>query len=108
MAKKSVIQVQVYRSPGGEGEDVGKEGEYCEYEVEYKDRMTVMNVCDYIHEIMDRSLAYYKSCRIGKCTGCVMEVDGKNRLACTTLAKGGMKIGPARGYPVIRDLVVDL
>lgn len=108
MQKKSLIQVLVYRSPGGEVEDSEQGGDYHEYEVEYKDRMTVMNVFDYIHEKVDRSLAYYKSCRIGKCTGCLVEVDGKNRLACTTLVREGMKIGPARGYRVIRDLVVDL
>ena len=103
-----MIRGGVYGGRGGGGEDAGRVGAYREYEVEYRDRMTVMNVCDYIHEIVDRSLAYYKSCRIGKCTGCVMEVDGKNRLACTTLARAGMKIGPARGYQVIRDLMVDL
>lgn len=88
-------------------EDSLKQGEYIEYEIPYQDRMTVMSACDYIQNNIDRSLAYYKSCRIGKCTGCIMEVNDKNLLACTTLIEDNMKIGPARGKTVIRDLLVD-
>jgi succinate dehydrogenase/fumarate reductase-like Fe-S protein len=36
-----------------------------------------------------------------------VEVDGKNKLACTTLAKDGMKIGPAAKRKVIRDLFIE-
>ena len=62
---------------------------------------------DCIPDDVNRSLSYYKSCRIGKCTGCMVEVDGKNRLACTTLAKDGMKIGPQKAKKVIKDEMVD-
>ena len=107
MAEKKVIKVQVYRSPSQDKEDIAKGGEYKGYEIPYVDRMTIMNVFDYIHESEDRSLSFYKSCRIGKCTGCLVEVDGKNRLACTTLAKDGMKIGPQKAKKVIKDEMVD-
>lgn len=107
MAEEKSIKVQVYRSLSADREDGGREGEYKGYEIPYVDRMTVINVLDYILEYCDRSLAYYKSCRIGKCTGCIVEIDGKNRLACATLAKDGMKIAPAKGYKVIRDLAID-
>lgn len=107
MAEKKSIEVQVYRSPSQDKEDTAKGGEYKDYEIPYIDRMTIMNVFDYIHENEDRSLAFYKSCRIGKCTGCMVEVDGKNRLACTTLAKDGMKIGPQKVKKVIKDEMVD-
>jgi len=107
MVEKKVVHVQIYRSSSQEQEDRARVGEYKGYEIPYKDRMTVLNVLDYIIEDCDRSLAYYKSCRIGKCTGCLVEIDGKNKLACTTLVKDGMKIGPAKGLEVIRDLVID-
>ena len=107
MAENKVIKVQVYRSPSQDKEDTAKGGEYKGYEIPYVDRMTIMNVFDYIHESEDRSLSFYKSCRIGKCTGCLVEVDGKNRLACTTLAKDGMKIGPQKAKKVIKDEMVD-
>ena len=107
MPEEKVIQVQVYRSPSQDREDGAQGGEYKEFEMPYIERMTIMNLLDYIHENYDRSLAYYKSCRIGKCTGCFVEVDGKNKLACTTLAKDGMKIGPEKKRKVIRDLVIE-
>lgn len=107
MVEKKVLHVQVYRSPSQEQEDGTRAGEYKEYEIPYIDRMTVINVLDYIFEDCDRSLAYYKSCRIGKCTGCLVDVNGKNKLACAILAKDGMKIGPAKGRKVIRDLVIE-
>jgi len=99
--------VRVYRSPSQDKEDEALEGEYKEFHIPYIDRMTVINVLDYILEHDDRSLAYYKSCRIGKCTGCLVAVDGKNKLACATLARDNMKLGPAKGYQVIRDLLVE-
>jgi succinate dehydrogenase/fumarate reductase-like Fe-S protein len=37
-----------------------------------------------------------------------MDVDGKTKLACTTLAKDGMTIGPAKKFKVVKDLCVDL
>jgi succinate dehydrogenase / fumarate reductase, iron-sulfur subunit len=107
MNDNNKINIQIYRSPLLEKEDKNKEGNYIEYEIIYQDRMTVMNACDYIHKYVDRSLAYYKSCRIGKCTGCIMEVNGKNELACTTLIKNNTKIGPAKGKKIIRDLLVE-
>ena len=107
MVEKKLIKVQVYRSPSEDREDGAKEGKYKEFELPYIDRMTIMNVLDYAHENYDRSLTYYKSCRIGKCTGCFVEVDGKNKLACTTLAKDGMKIGPMAKRKLIRDLVIE-
>lgn len=102
------INLKVYRSSSSEKEDENKEGQYKNYEIPYKNRMTVMNACDYIQNNIDRSLAYYKSCRIGKCTGCIMEVNGKTSIACTTLVEDNMKIGPAKGKKIIRDLLVEI
>ena len=106
MANKNLMHVQVYRSPAEDSEDRNREGIYCEFGIPYKDRATVLNILDYIHENCDRSLTYYKSCRIGKCTGCLVHVDGSDVLACTTLAEDGMRIGPARRGKVIRDLII--
>ena len=107
MSEKKVIKIQVYRSSSQEQEDKHQEGKYEEYEIPAGDRMSVFSLLDYIYENYDRSLAYYKSCRIGRCSGCIVEIDGKNKLACSTLAKDGMKIGPAKGHEIIRDLVTE-
>jgi len=107
MARKDAIKVQVYRSHYQDQKDKNQRGEYQEYEIPIGDRMSVFSVLDYIRDNYDRSLAFYKSCRIGRCSGCIVEIDGKNKLACTTPAKNDMKIGPAKGHEVIRDLVTE-
>jgi succinate dehydrogenase/fumarate reductase-like Fe-S protein len=107
MVSGKMIKVQIYRSPSVEQQDEAKQGTYKEFEVPDIGKMTVFSVLDYIRYNQDSSLAYYKSCRIGRCSGCIVEVDGKNKLACTTPVKDGMKIGPAKGHRVIRDLVTE-
>lgn len=104
---KFMIKLLVYRSFQQEQEDVNCDGEYKEYKIPYKEKMTILSALNYIKENLDSSIAYYTSCRIGKCTGCLIEVNGKNKLACVTLLKNGMKIGPVKKYKIIRDLVVD-
>jgi succinate dehydrogenase/fumarate reductase-like Fe-S protein len=99
--KNGTIRVKIYHSPE-DGEGKGHKGKYAVYEVPYTERMTVLNACNYIYENYGRSLSFYYSCRIGKCLGCLMDVDGKTRLACTT-----MKIGPAKRGKVVKDLFVD-
>ena len=107
MALGKTIKVQIYRSPSVDKEDGAREGIYKEFEIPNIDKMTVFSVLDYVRDNYDSSLAYYKSCRIGRCSGCIVEIDGKNKLACTTPVKDGMKIGPAKGHKVIRDMVTE-
>ena len=85
-----------------------KDGEWVEYNVPLEEDMTVLGVLDYIYENIDSSLAYYQSCRFGRCKGCLVSVDGKTVLSCDSTAKDGMKIAPVEKFKVIRDLVVDL
>jgi succinate dehydrogenase / fumarate reductase, iron-sulfur subunit len=106
MAEQETIRVKIYQSPEN-GEGSGGEGKFAEYEIPYMERMTVLNVCTYVYENFGRRLSFYYSCRIGKCLGCLMDIDGKTKFACTTLAKDGMKIGPVKQGKVIKDLFVD-
>ena len=85
-----------------------KDGKWVEYKVPLEEDMTVLGVLDYIYENIDSSLAYYQSCRFGRCKGCLVVVDGKPVLSCDSTAKDGMKIAPVEKFEVIRDLVVDL
>jgi len=107
VSNESMIKISVYRSPEQECEDINREGDYKEYEIPKQDQMTVLSALNYITENIDSSLVYYRSCRIGKCTGCLVEVNGQNKLACVTLLENEMKIGPAKKYKIIRDLMVD-
>jgi fumarate reductase iron-sulfur subunit len=98
-----MINVKVKRST------MGKDDTRIEsYDVPFEEKMSVFNVLEYIGNQLDTSLAFYASCRIGKCMGCAMRINGKRALACTTLAEGDLMLEPDDRYPVIRDLVVDM
>jgi succinate dehydrogenase / fumarate reductase, iron-sulfur subunit len=60
----------------------------------------------------DPTLSYRRSCREGVCGSDAMNINGKNGLACVTtlatLATDNIVIRPLPGFPVVRDLVVDL
>jgi len=60
---------------------------------------------------MDPTLTFRRSCREGICGSCAMNINGVNRLACTTAMAdlaGDIKIYPLPHLPVIKDLVPDL
>ena len=60
---------------------------------------------------IDTSLTFRRSCREGVCGSCAMNIDGVNRLACTTAIediKGAVNIYPLPHQKVIKDLVPDL
>jgi succinate dehydrogenase / fumarate reductase iron-sulfur subunit len=59
----------------------------------------------------DATLTFRRSCREGVCGSDGMNVNGKNGLACMTAIselKQPIVIRPLTGFPVIRDLVVDM
>lgn len=59
----------------------------------------------------DNTISFRRSCREGVCGSDGMNVNGLNTLACITpLSKLGNKIvvRPLPGFPVVRDLVVDM
>ncbi len=60
----------------------------------------------------DSSITYRRSCREGVCGSDGMNINGTNGLACIThvsdLKTDKIVIRPLPGFPVIRDLVVDM
>jgi len=60
---------------------------------------------------IDSTLTFRRSCREGICGSCAMNIDGVNRLACTTaVADLGreIRVYPLPHMPVVKDLVPDL
>lgn len=60
---------------------------------------------------VDATLTFRRSCREGICGSCAMNINGVNRLACTTALadlKGEVRIYPLPHLPVVKDLVPDL
>lgn len=59
----------------------------------------------------DDSLTFRRSCREGVCGSDGMNINGKNGLACITplsVCGDRITVRPLPGFPVIRDLVVDM
>ncbi|MGV8058481.1 MAG: succinate dehydrogenase/fumarate reductase iron-sulfur subunit [Smithellaceae bacterium] len=80
---------------------------YKTYEVPWKKHMTVLEAIVYIHEHHE-PVAFDYSCRGRVCGRCAMTLNGEPTMACFTHIKDqDNKLEPLRGYPVIRDFVVD-
>lgn len=60
---------------------------------------------------IDDSLSFRRSCREGVCGSDAMNINGRNGLACITALADlnePIVLRPLPGFPVIRDLVVDM
>jgi succinate dehydrogenase / fumarate reductase iron-sulfur subunit len=71
----------------------------------------VLDALIQIKSALDSTLTFRRSCREGICGSCAMNINGVNRLACTTsmLDLGDeIKIYPLPRRAVIKDLVPDL
>jgi succinate dehydrogenase / fumarate reductase iron-sulfur subunit len=71
----------------------------------------VLDALIQIKASIDSSLTFRRSCREGICGSCSMNINGSNRLACTT-SMGDLgsevRIYPLPHMPVVKDLVPDL
>ncbi|HEV7128479.1 MAG TPA: succinate dehydrogenase iron-sulfur subunit [Ktedonobacterales bacterium] len=59
----------------------------------------------------DGTLTFRRSCAHGVCGSDAMRINGRNRLACKVLMKDlgtQITVEPMLGFPIIRDLVVDM
>jgi len=71
----------------------------------------VLDALIQIKSVIDSSLTFRRSCREGICGSCAMNINGINRLACTTSMqdlRGEVRIYPLPHMPVVKDLVPDL
>jgi succinate dehydrogenase / fumarate reductase, iron-sulfur subunit len=71
----------------------------------------VLDALIHIKGTVDSSLTFRRSCREGICGSCAMNINGVNRLACTTASEemgDEVKVYPLPHMPVVKDLVPDL
>ncbi|HJS92193.1 MAG TPA: succinate dehydrogenase iron-sulfur subunit [Steroidobacteraceae bacterium] len=71
----------------------------------------VLDALIHIKSQVDSSLTFRRSCREGICGSCAMNINGVNRLACTTALQAlgeKIRIYPLPHMPVVKDLVPDL
>jgi succinate dehydrogenase / fumarate reductase iron-sulfur subunit len=93
--------------------DDERRGHYMQdYRLDVQKGTTVLDCLNEIKWTQDGTLTFRRSCRSGICGSCAMTINGVNNLACETqvlaLKKKTVIIESLRGYPVIKDLVVDL
>lgn len=107
-AATRTIRVEVSRYRPGEDTEPVFQG----YDVPLMTDWAVLDGLNYIKDQLDGSLSYRWSCRMGVCGSCGMTVNGEPRLTCGTFlteyGEGPVRIEPLKGFPVIRDLVVDI
>ena len=71
----------------------------------------VLDALIWIKNVIDPTLTFRRSCREGICGSCAMNINGVNRLACTTAMAdlpAEVRIYPLPHMPVVKDLVPDL
>ncbi len=108
MAEPTIhLEIQRYRP---ESED---EPSWQRYEVPLRKEWMVLDALNHVKDRLDGSLSFRWACRMGVCGSCGMTVDGEPSLTCAaslaTCEPGAtVRIAPLAGFPVIRDLVVDI
>lgn len=72
----------------------------------------ILTLLERIKSEQDETLSFRRSCREGVCGSDGMNINGVNGLACVTplsrLNTDRVVIRPLPGFPVVRDLVVDM
>ncbi len=72
----------------------------------------LLTILERIKAEQDPTLSFRRSCREGVCGSDGMNINGTNGLACITHVSGlrgkTIVVRPLPGFPVIRDLVVDM
>ncbi len=85
--------------------------QWREYTVEAEPTDRVLDALHQVKWYRDGKLAFRRSCAHGICGSDAMMINGRNRLACKVLIKDlpqPIVIEPMRGYPVVKDLIVDM
>ena len=103
---QEIVKVKIFRY----NPDTDTAPTYQTYEVPWQGIGNVLQLLKQIYEDMDRTLAFrYYACGYQFCNTCMMTINGKGVHACFTKVKAGdeLTLEPMKGYPVIRDLVVD-
>jgi succinate dehydrogenase/fumarate reductase-like Fe-S protein len=83
---------------------------YKTYRVPWQEGLLLLGAIKYVRHHLDETLAFRDyCCGCSWCMSCMMMVDGKGMRTCSRPLKPGetLLVEPMRGFPVIKDLVVD-
>jgi len=82
-----------------------------DYHVDVEPTDRLLDALQQVKWQQDGTLSFRFSCAHGICGSDAMTINGANRLACHVLMKdlgARIKVEPLRGFPVVKDLVVDM
>lgn len=102
------MKLQIYRY--NPDQDEAPYMQDVELDVEKTQGLKLLTVLEMLKE-KDQTLTLRRSCREGVCGSDGMNINGTNGLACVTSVadlKEPIVLRPLPGFPVIRDLVVDM
>lgn len=110
MADTRNLILSIYRyNPEVDAEPYMKDYELA---IPEKSNPMLLTLLERLKDEQDSSITYRRSCREGVCGSDGMNINGTNGLACIThisdLKTDKIIIRPLPGFPVIRDLVVDM
>ena len=85
---------------------------YQTYGVDLDEKLTILEVIEYIKNNLDPTLTYRAFCKSAICGSCAMVVNGLSKLTCklnavNNLIDGILEIAPLKQFDVIKDLVVN-
>ena len=89
---------------------VRDDGSVSRYEVEYEDYLTITRILNKIYVEQDRTVGYrHFCCNIGRCSSCLVKVNGRNVQGCKHVVEPGaeLRLEAADQGGAISDLVVD-
>jgi succinate dehydrogenase / fumarate reductase iron-sulfur subunit len=82
-----------------------------EYQVDVEPGDRLLDALHQVKWYQDGTLAFRRSCAHGVCGSDAMTINSANRLACKLLMKDlgtRVTVEPLRGFPIVKDLVVDM
>lgn len=110
MADSKTVTLSIYRyNPEVDAKPYMKD---YQLEIAPKSDPMVLTLLEQLKAEQDPSITYRRSCREGVCGSDGMNINGTNGLACIThisqLNSEKIVLRPLPGFPIIRDLVVDM
>ena len=110
MAETKKLSLSIYRYNPESGEKPHMQD--YELEIPAKSDPMLLTLLERLKAEQDSSITYRRSCREGVCGSDGMNINGTNGLACISklsqLNTDKIVIRPLPGFPIIRDLVVDM
>jgi fumarate reductase iron-sulfur subunit len=105
-ARGRLLTVHILRSHPGDG----GEPRFEAFRIEESEGMTLFIALNEIRATMDPSLQFDFVCRAGICGSCAMLINGRPRLACSTLTRDlgtEFTLAPLPAFEIIGDLSVN-